>query len=75
MTATILLRTYDLEFDRVALSSKLNHEEKIKMLVQMQHVWTDGKEFFVDEGFCPDVIQAEIPILRSQIERRLAVTA
>lgn len=72
----ILLRLFDLEFDRVALNPKLTHEEKIKLLVQMSHVWTLGKDgFFVDDGFRLDVIRAEIAVLGPEIEKRLAVAA
>jgi hypothetical protein len=72
----ILLRLYDLEFDRVALNPKLNHEEKIRLLVQMTHVWTGQKDvFFVDDGYFPSLIEAEIPVFRPEIERRLAVCA
>lgn len=70
-----LLRVYDLDFEQVALDPKLTHEEKIRLLVQLSHVWTNGKVFLVDDGFRPDVIQAEIPILRPEIERRFAVAA
>jgi hypothetical protein len=72
---SILLRCYDLDFDRIALNAKLTHEEKIRLLVQMQHIWTDGKTFFIDEGLRYDVIQAEILAFRPEIEHRLAVVA
>jgi hypothetical protein len=72
---SVLLRVYDLDFDQVALSPKLSHEEKIRLLVQMSHVWTDGQNFVVDGGADPEFIQAEIPVLRPEIEKRLAVTA
>ena len=73
---TILLRLYDLDFDKVALNPKLTHEEKICLLVAMQHVWTGEKNvFFVDDGFRPDVLRAELPVLRPEIEKRLAVGA
>lgn len=70
----ILLRLSDIDFEKVALNPKLTHEEKIRLLVQMSHIWTDGKIFFVDE-VSTDVLQAEIPLLRPEIEKRLAVSA
>jgi hypothetical protein len=75
-STSILLRVFDLDFDHVALDPKLTHEEKIRLLVQLTHVWTAGKDiFFVDDGFRADVIRAEIPVFRPEIERRLAVCA
>lgn len=71
----IPLRLSEVDFEKVALNPKLTHEEKIRLLVQMTHIWTDGKVFFFDEGARPDVIRAEIPVLRPEIERRLAVGA
>lgn len=71
----ILLRLSEVDFEKVALNPKLTHEEKIRLLVQMTHVWTDGKILILDEGATPEVIQAEIPILRPEFERRLAVGA
>lgn len=66
----ILLRAYDLDFDQVALNPKLTHEEKIRLLVLLQHVWTDGEQVF-PEGVPPDLLEAEIQALRPEIERRL----
>lgn len=80
MTATkrcaVLLRAYDLDFDRIALNPRFTHEEKIVLLVAMTHVWTAGRDvFFIDDGFRPEVMQRELLVFRPEIEKRLAVGA
>lgn len=67
----IFLRAYDLDFDQVALNPKLTHEEKVRLLVLLQHVWTDGREIF-SEFVSSDQLDAEVDVLRSQIEQRMA---
>lgn len=69
-----LLRLSEVDFEKVALNPKLTHEEKIRLLVQMTHVWTDGKIIILDE-IDPERVEAEIPVLRPEFERRLAVGA
>lgn len=72
----IFLRAYDLDFDQVALNPKLTHEEKIRLLVQMQHVWTDGKNVFIDDALGdPAVLGMELAALGPEIEARLAEAA
>lgn len=66
----IFLRAFDLDFDQVALSPKLTHEEKVRLLVLLQHVWTDGQTFFA-ESVSSEQLDAEIQVLRSEIEQRM----
>lgn len=68
--APIFVRAYDFDFDRVALNPKLTHEEKIRLLVQMQHVWTDGRDFFADP-VSREQIDLEIQTFRPEIEERM----
>lgn len=70
----IFVRAYDLDFDQVALSPKLTHEEKIRLLVLLQHVWTDGKEIF-SESVPAAQLEAEIQAFRPEIESQLAAAA
>lgn len=67
---TIFLRAYDLDFDKVALNPKLTTEEKIRLLVLLRHVWTNGPEVYSE--FVPiDQLEAEIQEFRPEIERRM----
>lgn len=70
----VFVRVYDLDFDKVALNPKLTHEEKIRLLVLLQHVWTDGREMF-SEAVRADQLEAEIQALRAEIESRIAEAA
>lgn len=68
----IFLRAYDLDFDRVALNPKLTHDEKVRLLVLLQHVWTDGGSNVYSEFVPNDQLEAEISALRSEIEQRMS---
>ena len=68
---TIFVRAYDLDFDRVALNARLTHEEKIRLLVLLQHVWTNGDDVYY-ESVDPDQLEGEIQAFRPEIEQRMA---
>lgn len=69
--STIFLRAYDLDFDRVALNARLTHEEKIRLLVLLQHVWTNGQDVYFDD-VQREQLHAEIQAFGPEIEERLA---
>lgn len=66
----IFLRAYDLDFDQVALNPKLTTEEKIRLLVLLRHVWTNGREVF-SEFVDNDQLESEIQAFRPEIEQRM----
>lgn len=68
----IFLRAYDLEFDQVALNPKLTHEEKIRVLVLLRHLWTNGERLFFESLPTGDQLEAEIAAFRGEIEKRMA---
>ena len=62
---------YDLDFDQVALSPKLAHHEKVRLLVLLRHVWTDGMRF-VPEPITREQLEREMSELGPEISRRIA---
>lgn len=66
------LRLYDLEFDQIALDPKLTHEEKVRLLVLLRHLWTNGERSFFDSFPLGEELNNEIAAFRDEIEKRMA---
>lgn len=69
-----LVRGDLLFFDDVALSPKLSHAEKIRLIVLLRHVWSDGS-LYISEGLSQNELAQEIAEHSAEIEERMHASA